>query len=209
MKNIPAAGASAPVRGVEREGGSLLLWKFTPSLFWYALLIASALGLDHVLHRLGLYWVGRYLGVVGTALILLSLAYSLRKRKLIAAGSPKVLLDLHEYLSWAGALAVLTHAGVHYNAVLPWAAVVLMLVVVASGFVGKNLLHEARAGLKSRERGLKAEGLDDAEVEKRLLLDAAAVGAMQRWRSVHLPLTITFGTLALVHVVSILIFWRW
>ena len=41
------------------------------------------------------------------------------------------------------------------------------------------------------------------------LLIAAAVGAMQRWRSVHLPLTITFGTLALMHVVSILVFWRW
>ena len=92
---------------------------------------------------------------------------------------------------------------------LPWAAVVLMLVVVASGFVGKNLMQEAREGLKSRELGLRAEGLGDAEVEKRLLLDAAAVGAMQRWRSVHVPLTVTFGALALLHILSILIFWRW
>jgi hypothetical protein len=209
MKNIPAMGVSGAATGGEHAGGSLLIWKVAPSLFWYALLIASALALDHVLHRLGLYWVGRYLGILGTALIILSLAYSLRKRKVINAGSPRALLDLHEYMSWAGALAVLIHAGVHYNAVLPWAAVVLMLVVVASGFVGKNLIQEARAGLKSRERGLKAEGLTDAEVEKRLLLDAAAVATMQRWRSVHVPLTITFGTLALVHIVSILIFWRW
>ena len=209
MKNLPTISPGVGARVGRQADGSLLLRRLAPSLFWYALLIASALGLDHVLHRLGLYWVGRYLGILGTALILLSFAYSLRKRKLIRSGSPKVLLDLHEYLSWAGALAILTHAGVHYNAVLPWAAVALMLVVVASGFVGKHLIQEAKAGLKSRERELKAEGLNETEVEKRLLLDAAAVGAMQRWRSVHLPLTITFGTLALVHIVSILVFWRW
>ncbi len=61
----------------------------------------------------------------------------------------------------------------HYNAVLPWAAVMPMLVVVAGGFVGKNLLQEARAGLKARERGLKTEGLTDAEVE-RLFREALA-----------------------------------
>jgi hypothetical protein len=209
MKSMPATSVGGAARGGQPAGGSLLLRRLAPSFLWYALLIASALGLDHVLHRLGLYWVGRYLGILGVALILLSFIYSLRKRKLLRSGSPKALLDLHEYLSWAGALAILTHAGVHYNAVLPWAAVVLMLVVVASGFVGKNLIQEARAGLKARERELKAGGLNDAEVEKRLLLEAAAVGAMQRWRSVHLPLTITFGTLALVHVASIFVFWRW
>lgn len=209
MKNVPAMSLGVEAREGQRAGRSLLLWQLAPSLFRYALLIASAVGLDHVLHRLGLYWVGRYLGIVGAALILLSFTYSLRKRKRIALGSPKTLLDLHEYLSWAGALMILTHAGVHYNAVLPWAGVLLMLVVVASGFVGKNLLREAREALKYREKVLLGQGLGTAEVEKRLLLDAAAVGAMQRWRSVHVPLTVTFGTLALLHIVSILIFWRW
>ena len=101
MKNIPVVSTAGGARVERVTGGSLLLRKVAPSLFWYALLIASALGLDHVLHQLGLYWVGRYLGILGTALILLSFVYSLRKRRLIARGSPKTLLDRHEFLAAA------------------------------------------------------------------------------------------------------------
>ncbi len=172
---------------------TLLVRQVLPSLFWYALLIGSALGADFLLHRVGLYWVGRYLGILGTALLVASFAYSLRKRKIIQRGSPKALLDLHEVLSWAGALMILVHAGVHFNAVLPWAAVVLMLIAVASGFTGKYLLKEARERVKDR---------DD-------WFDALTVDAMKQWRSVHLPITTLFGTLALLHILSILIFWRW
>lgn len=188
---------------------SLLLRQLAPSLFWYALLVLSAIGLDYLLHRAELAWVGRYFGLLGTALILLSLAYSARKRKLINRGSPKRLLDLHEYLSWAGALMLLVHAGIHFNALLPWAALLLLLVVVASGFVGKSLLKEARERLKAREAELKRQGLGVEEVEKRLLLDSVTVDAMKKWRSVHVPLTATLGTLALLHAASIMIFWRW
>jgi hypothetical protein len=188
---------------------SLLFRQIAPSLFWYALLVVSAIGLDYVLHRMGQAWVGRYMGILGTALILLSLLYSARKRKLIERGSPKTLLDLHEYLSWAGALMILVHAGIHFNALLPWLALLLLLVVVASGFVGKNLLKDARDRLKSREAELKKQGLGGDELEKRLLLDSVTVDAMKKWRSVHVPLTVTLATLALLHAVSIMVFWRW
>jgi len=185
---------------------SLLVRQVLPSLFWYALLIGSALGADFLLHKIGLYWVGRYLGILGSVLLVASFAYSLRKRKIIQRGSPKVLLDMHEILSWAGALMILVHAGIHFNALLPWAAVVLMLIAVASGFTGKYLLKEARDRLKS---SLPDTGLPADAAENRLLLDSLTVGAMKQWRSVHLPITTLFGTLALLHILSILIFWRW
>ncbi len=173
---------------------SLVVRKIFPSLALYTLLILSAIGLDSLLHRIGLYWIGRYLGILGAVLILASFAYSLRKRKIIETGSPKALLDLHETLAWIGALMILVHAGVHFNALLPWAAVLLMLVAVASGFVGKHLLKNAREALKSKEASF---------------LDATTVEVMQRWRAVHIPITAIFGTLAVLHILSILIFWRW
>jgi hypothetical protein len=38
-----------------------------------------------------------------------------------------------------------------FNAVLPWLAVLLMIVVIASGFTGKFLLRDAREQLFGRE----------------------------------------------------------
>ncbi len=188
---------------------SLLVRQVLPSLFWYGLLIASALGVDFLLHRIGWVWVGRYLGILGTFLILVSFLYSLRKRKIIRRGSPKFLLDLHEVLCWAGALMILVHAGVHFNALLPWAAVMLMLVAVASGFTGKHLLKEARERVRTKQAVLSTAGLEGDALESKLLLDSLTVDLMKNWRSVHMPITTLFGTLALLHILSILVFWSW
>ena len=62
-------------------------------------LAAAALLCDAALHLLDAVWVGRWLGIPGTLLILGSLTYSLRKRKLIRSGQPAQLLRLHEYLA--------------------------------------------------------------------------------------------------------------
>ncbi len=188
---------------------SLLVRQVLPFLFWYALLIVAAIGVDGLLHRAGLYWIGRYLGIVGSVLILGSFAYSLRKRKIIQRGSPKALLEMHESMSWVGVLMILIHAGVHFNAVLPWAAVAVMLIAVASGFTGKYLLKNARERLRTREAALREAGLKDEEVSDRLFLDSTTVDVMKRWRTVHIPITTIFGTLAALHILSILIFWRW
>lgn len=188
---------------------SLLVRQVLPSLFWYALLIAAALGVDSLLHRVGLYWIGRYLGILGTVVLLASFAYSLRKRQILQRGSPKTLLQWHEALSWIGVLMILVHAGVHFNAVLPWAAVAVMLIAVASGFTGKNLLKEARERLKAREADLKKAGLTDQELSDKLLLDSLTIDLMKKWRAVHLPITAVFTALAVLHILSILIFWRW
>ena len=56
------------------------LWRghVLPFALLLGLLAAAALGGDYLLHRLNLVWVGRYLGIPGTLLIIGSLYYSLR-----------------------------------------------------------------------------------------------------------------------------------
>ena len=61
------------------------LWRqhILPFTFLLGVLAIAALAGDFFLHRLNLVWVGRYLGIPGTLLIIGSLVYSLRKRKII------------------------------------------------------------------------------------------------------------------------------
>lgn len=119
--------------------------EIAPQLLAFLGLIALALLTDGALHLLGLRWVGRWLGVPGLLLILASFLYSARKRKRITWGRPAALLRAHEAMAWAGSALILVHAGVHFNAALPWLAVVAMLLNVGSGLTGKYLLAGARA----------------------------------------------------------------
>lgn len=183
--------------------------RILPSLALFLALLAGAILVDLLLHGLGLAWVGRYGGLAGSALILASFLYSARKRKVLSVGSPRALLRAHEALGWTGALLVLVHGGIHFNALVPWLALAAMVVVVGSGLTGRFLLEDARASLRERAAELKEAGLSPAEVEQELLGVSLLVDTMKRWRSVHLPLTMVFAGLALVHVVATLLFWRW
>ena len=78
-----------------------------------------------------------------------SLYYSLRKRKYVTAGDPQTLLKMHEFSAWLGSLMVLIHAGVHFNAILPWLATVAMGVNVVSGMVGKMQLNRSRRHVRN------------------------------------------------------------
>ena len=129
---------------------SIIRKEILPFLALFGSLIAATVLVDALLHALDLVWVGRYLGIPGTLLILFSFLYSMRKRKLIQVGRPKSLLRLHEALTWIGALMILVHAGVHVYSILPWLALIAMLVNVASGMTGQYLLERSRRHLASR-----------------------------------------------------------
>ncbi len=169
-------------------------------------MIAFALVIDYILHKLDLVFIGRYLGVVGTGIILLSFIYSLRKRKIIESGSPKKLLELHEYLAWIGSILLLVHAGIHFNAILPWLAILMMLIAVASGLIGKFLLKKASDSLKEKKKALLLEGMKSEEAEKKLFFDSITVDLMKKWRVVHLPITLMLGILSLLHIITILMY---
>ncbi len=174
-----------------------------------AALAMLALLVDAALHLSGQVWIGRWLGIPGVALIAASFAYSLRKRKLISSGKPVELLRRHERLAWAGSLLVLVHAGIHFNAVLAWAALLAMLVNVASGLTGKYLLGRARTRLTGARDRLAAAGLDAAAIDERLHRDSLTYDLVKQWRVVHVPITLAFAVLAVAHLVSTLLFWDW
>ena len=187
------------------------LWRehVLPFTLLLGLLAAATLAGDYLLHRLNLVWVGRYMGIPGTLLIIGSLYYSARKRKWVTAGDPKSMLKLHEFGTWLGSLMVLVHAGIHFNAILPWLATVAMGVNVISGLVGKMLLAQSRLHVQGERERFQLRGLSKAEVERAVFWDAVALGAMTQWRKVHIPIFIVFATLALGHIFSIFLFWGW
>jgi hypothetical protein len=172
-------------------------------------LAAAALLCDAALHWLNAVWIGRWLGIPGTLMILASLAYSLRKRKLIRSGEPVKLLRLHEYLAWAGSLLVLVHAGIHFNSILAWLAIVAMIINVASGLTGKFLLGRSRRRLDEARQRMRAQGLTTEQQSERSYWDSLTFDAVKQWRSVHFPITLAFAVLALAHIVAEFLFWSW
>lgn len=188
---------------------SLLKRDVIPFLLGFAALVAAAIGLDVLLHRLHLPLVGRYLGIAGVALVLATLApFALRKRQMIG-GDPATWLRLHQTGGWLGALMITVHAGVHVNAILPWLALAVMLVDVASGLAGAFLFRRARAHLEERKAALRARGLSPAEIERRIFWDALTLDATKKWRMAHSAIAAGFALFAVAHVATVFMFWSW
>lgn len=187
----------------------LMRHEVLPFVLYLGLLVGATAFADALLHLFSLAWLGRYLGIPGVLLILASFGYSLRKRKLIAAGHPARLLRWHEGLAWSGALLVLVHAGIHFNAILGWLAVTAMLVNVASGLTGKFLLDRSRERLDEARHRMRAQGLPPDELEDRTYWDSLTFDAVRKWRVIHFPITLAFGVLALAHILAVFVFWGW
>lgn len=170
--------------------------------------VLTVLG-DYLLHHFDLVWVGRYLGIPGTLLIIASLFYSLRKRKIITSGKVKTWLSLHELGTWLGSLMVLIHAGIHFNAILPWLATIAMGINVISGMVGKMLLARSREHVQTQREYYQSQNLSRLEIEQNVFWEAVVTDAMTKWRKVHIPIFIIFAVLALGHIISIFLFWGW
>jgi hypothetical protein len=191
------------------RAASLISREVLPFAAWLLALALAALLVDAALHVFDQVWVGRWLGIPGVALILASLHYSLRKRKIVTRGNPVTLLRRHEIMAWAGSLLVLVHAGIHFNAVLAWLALLAMLVNVASGLTGKYLLARARTRLIDARARLAAQGLDAATIDQRLHRDSLTMDLVRKWRVVHVPITLAFAVLATAHLVATALFWDW
>jgi hypothetical protein len=104
-------------------------------------------------------WLGYRLGFAGSLLLVLAQIYSFKLHSILSSKvSPRAFLDMHCYLSIAGALLILVHSGfpVPALAVQPlehihpgkgleglvgvqWLAMWLVIILVASGVYGKYL----------------------------------------------------------------------
>jgi cytochrome b561 len=187
----------------------LLRREVLPFLLTMTALVVAALLIDAALHLLNVVWIGRYLGIPGTLLILGSTAYSLRKRKLIKSGNPAKLLRMHEWMAWLGSLLVLVHAGIHFNAILGWLAVGAMLINVGSGLTGKFLLDRSRRRLEEAQKGMRQKGITPEELEDRTYWDSLTFDVVKKWRAVHFPITLAFAVLAMAHIIAVFLFWGW
>lgn len=188
---------------------SLIRKEIAPLLMMFVVLILASFITDTLLHFFDMVWVGKWLGIPGTLMILSSFFYSMRKRKIINFGNPKSLLLLHEILTWTGSSLILIHAGIHFFDILPWLATIAMLINVISGLTGKFLLDRSRRHIANKKQFYIDQGLSDDEIEKNLFWDASTFDLMKKWRVIHLSITLAFGVLALVHIISILMFWGW
>lgn len=189
--------------------GSLFNREIVPFSLSLLALAVAALLIDAVLHVLDAVWIGRYLGIPGTILILISIAYSARKRKLISIGSPVALLRFHEQMAWAGSLLVLVHAGIHFNAILAWLAVVAMVINVGSGLTGKFLLQRSRRRLQETRQKLQDEGISPEALRERMYWDTMTFDVVKEWRVVHYPITLAFAILSTAHIIAVFLFWGW
>lgn len=187
------------------------LWRreILPFLGSFVVLALGALVADGALHLFDAVWIGRYLGIPGTLLIIASAIYSMRKRGLILTGHPAKLLKWHEFSAWLGSLLVLVHAGIHFNAILGWLAVGAMLVNVGSGLTGKFLLDRSRHRLEEARQRMRATGLSDQDLAGQLYWDSLTFDAVKKWRVIHFPITLAFAGLAPAHIVATFLFWGW
>ena len=194
---------------MNRTSARLFTREVLPFALQLLALAAAALLVDALLHGLDAVWIGRHLGIPGVVMIVLSLAYSLRKRGVIGTGRPATLLRLHEAMAWAGSLLVLVHAGIHFNAILAWLAVWAMLVNIASGLTGKYLLKRSRKRIDEVRAHMRSQGLSPEKLAELGYWDSLTFDAVKQWRVVHVPISLAFGVLALAHIVSVFIFWGW
>jgi hypothetical protein len=188
---------------------SVLVRRALPLSISYLLLIAASLALDYILHAVGLDWTGRYLGVAGTVLVAFSFGYSARKKKIIDKGPLSVFLRFHCNAGWIGTLMILVHSGIHFNAILPWSATALMMVVTASGHVGQYLVRKLRTEVKMKKIQLGIEDGQADGLEQQVYWDALTVKAFEQWRHIHMPLVSFLMVLTFIHIVSITFFLNW
>ncbi len=185
---------------------NVLKKEILPFLLIFLSLLAITLAVDWALHSLKILWVGRYLGYVGTFIIGFSFVYSLRKRKFIKSGPAKSYLKIHETLGWLGALALLVHAGIHFNGLLGWLAIAAMLATVLSGIIGQYLLKRSKVLVAGKRANLSHSGLSSSQVDEILHWDSLTIDLMKKWRAVHFPITSIFLGLALFHMAAVLFF---
>jgi hypothetical protein len=205
-------GPPAQRTGAERLTAmrpKLFTREIIPFTVSFAALALVTLLLDATLHYFDGVWIGRYLGIAGTLLILFSFRYSLRKRKIIQSGNPVALLRRHEFMAWLGSLLILVHAGIHFNSILGWLAVAAMLVNIGSGLAGKYLLDRARKRMLEARQTLLRQGVPEAELEERVYLDTLTFDVVKQWRAVHFPITLAFAVLSLAHIIAVFLFWGW
>jgi hypothetical protein len=124
--------------------------------------------------------LGYWLGIAGGSLMLALLVYPLRKRlrSLSVLGPVKHWFRFHLMAGIAGPLLVLFHSGFHVGSFNAAIALASMLLVVASGLMGRFLYRKIHRGLYGRREsasGLQREVAQQVQALQPLLRQVPAV----------------------------------
>lgn len=98
--------------------------------------------------------IGRALGVAGVAMMLVPVAYSIRKkwRRLSRVGSMKAWLDVHIFCGIVGPALITFHSALKFNGLIS-VAYWSMMAVMLSGFVGRYLYVRVPRSIRGVELG--------------------------------------------------------
>lgn len=104
---------------------------------------------------------------------------------------------------------VLVHSGIHFNAMLPCAATAFMMIVTASGHIGQYLVRKIReeVNIKKKQAGI-TDNTDDFP-DQQHFWDSLTVNALDRWRTIHMPMVSVLLGLTLLHILSVIFFMNW
>ena len=143
--------------------------------------------------RMGLYdarsELGYWIGVVGAVMMLLLFAYPLRKRSTFLArfGAAKLWFIVHMVLGIFGPVLVLAHATFRVGSLNAGVALFSMLIVAASGVIGRFIylrIHQGLGGQLQTLEALQAElGTADVEAGGTLRFAPEAAARLQALQS--------------------------
>ncbi len=155
----PAATAAARRPSPPPPPPQTRWWQPTPARLGFllaALLIAAGYNLPLAQLLSPERGAGYVLGIVGGSAMLLLLYYPLRKRfrSLAITGSVKTWFQIHMVLGVAGPLCILYHSNFSLGATNSNAALFAMLVVSASGIVGRYFYARIHCGLYGHRTNL-------------------------------------------------------
>jgi hypothetical protein len=108
---------------------------------------------------------GYYIGIVGSVMMVLLLAYPLRKRvkRILGFGRVATWFRLHMILGVLGPALIIVHSNYTLRSMNATVAFVSMLIVAGSGIIGRYLygrIHRGLYGQKLETRDLMAEATD-------------------------------------------------
>lgn len=189
------------------SGIKLVIKRLSGLFLTIFLVVVNAILIEIILDLFGIKGHRLVTGVSGTLLIVVSFAYSMRKRKrFITFGSPKMWLVGHEWLSIAGTFILLVHTGTHFKALVPVITLIFMFTAFVSGLTGRYVYNNAKAELNLKKAEFKEAGLTLPEIEQRLWALTVASDALSKWRNIHMPIISFLAVMVLYHAVSALYF---
>jgi hypothetical protein len=144
--------------------------------------------------------LGYWLGVAGGVMMLLLFTYPLRKHFRFAHGWGRVKwwFLVHMLLGVGGPLLILLHSTFRIGSLNAGVALYSMLIVAASGVIGRFIYARVNRGLKGESTDLKAlqlrAGLDQQDVRSRLAFAPKVEQQLRAFEQKELSATAGWGT---------------